>query len=94
MDVENGLTREELLSCMQLGKALTAELDSNQLFGRIMEKVSQLLPAENWSLLLGTMTHAHFLRWPAVSWNGHLLPGKKSIHNPRRTNRTPAPDLM
>jgi diguanylate cyclase (GGDEF)-like protein len=52
MDVENGLTREELLSCMQLGKALTAELDSNQLFGRIMEKVSQLLPAENWSLLL------------------------------------------
>jgi len=52
MDEENGLTRDELLSCMQLGKTLTAELDAEHLFGKILEKVSELLPAENWSLLL------------------------------------------
>jgi len=36
----------------------------------------------------------HFLLWQAVHWNGYLPPGEKSIHNPRRTNRTPAPALM
>jgi diguanylate cyclase (GGDEF)-like protein len=52
MHTENGLARDELLSCVQLGKTLTAELHSEQLFGKILEKVSELLPAENWSLLL------------------------------------------
>lgn len=46
------LTRHELLSCMELGKALTSELDEARLFNIILEKVSELLPAENWSLLL------------------------------------------
>jgi diguanylate cyclase (GGDEF)-like protein len=46
------LTRHELLSCMELGKALTAELDESRLFEIILNKVSALLPAENWSLLL------------------------------------------
>jgi diguanylate cyclase (GGDEF)-like protein len=46
------LTRRELLSCMELGKALASELDSERLFGQILQKVSELLPAENWSLLL------------------------------------------
>jgi diguanylate cyclase (GGDEF)-like protein len=48
----NPLTRHELLSCMELGKALTAELDESRLFDIILKKVSALLPAENWSLLL------------------------------------------
>lgn len=52
MDIESPLTRQELLSCMELGKALTAELSSRQLFNRILQKVSELLPAENWSMLL------------------------------------------
>jgi len=50
--MENDLTRNELLSCVQLGKSLTAELDPAHLFGKILDKVSELLPAENWSLLL------------------------------------------
>jgi diguanylate cyclase (GGDEF)-like protein len=50
--MEDGLEIRELLSCMELGKALTSELDSEQLFGKILQKVSELLPAENWSLLL------------------------------------------
>lgn len=37
---------------MELGKALTSELDEARLFKIILEKVSELLPAENWSLLL------------------------------------------
>src|SRR6187397_2940731 len=46
------LTRHELLSCMELGKALTSELDEARLFSTILTKVSVLLPAEHWSLLL------------------------------------------
>jgi diguanylate cyclase (GGDEF)-like protein len=46
------LTARELLSCMELGKTLTSELHSKELFGKILNKVSELLPAENWSLLL------------------------------------------
>jgi GAF domain-containing protein len=52
MDGENVLTPSELLSCMELGKALTSELHSERLFGKILQKVSELLPAENWSLLI------------------------------------------
>ncbi|HUT71687.1 MAG TPA: sensor domain-containing diguanylate cyclase [Desulfatiglandales bacterium] len=52
MDTESPLTRHELLSCMELGRVLTAELNSERLFGKILQKVSDLLPAENWSLLL------------------------------------------
>jgi diguanylate cyclase (GGDEF)-like protein len=52
MDGEHTLTRKQLLSCMELGKALTSELQSERLFSRILQKVSELLPAENWSLLL------------------------------------------
>jgi len=46
------LSREELLSCVELGKALTSELDSRKLFGKLLKRVSELIPAENWSLLL------------------------------------------
>lgn len=48
----NVLTACELLSCMELGKALTSELHSDELFSKILHKISDLLPAENWSLLL------------------------------------------
>lgn len=52
MEDENVLTPSELLSCMELGKTLTSELHSERLFGKILQKVSELLPAENWSLLI------------------------------------------
>ena len=52
MDGKSHLTRSELLSCLELSKALTAELDSDRLLDTIFQKVSALLPAENWSLLL------------------------------------------
>jgi len=46
------LSREELLFCVELGKALTSELDSKNLFRKLLKRVSELMPAENWSLLL------------------------------------------
>lgn len=52
MEPEIPLTSRQLLSCMELGKDLTSELDSERLFGKILKKISDLLPAENWSLLL------------------------------------------
>lgn len=52
MSTPSPLTREELLSCVELGKALTAQLDARQLFQTILHKISELLPAETWSLLL------------------------------------------
>ncbi len=48
----NRLSREQLLSCLEIGQSLTSELDPNQLLERIMEKISNLFPSETWSLLL------------------------------------------
>ena len=52
MDGESPLTHSDLLSCLELSKSLTAQLDSKRLFRTILQKVSALLPPENWSSLL------------------------------------------
>ncbi len=52
MEDHSSLTRHQLLSCLELGKALAAELDAARLLDTILHKVSALLPAEHWSLLL------------------------------------------
>ena len=52
MEDESTLTRRQLLACLDLGKALAAELDASRLLDTILHKVSALLPAEHWSLLL------------------------------------------
>jgi len=52
MEYKNLLTRHELNACVELGKALTSELDSKRLLERILHKIKDLLPAMNWSLLL------------------------------------------
>ncbi len=52
MDGESPLTRSDLLSCLEISKALTSELESKRLFRTILQKVSELLAAELWSLLL------------------------------------------
>lgn len=49
---EMHLSRRELRSCMDLGKALTSELDQTRLFGTILKKLSELIPADIWSLML------------------------------------------
>jgi diguanylate cyclase (GGDEF)-like protein len=49
---QNNLTHQQLVDCVEVGKAITAELDPAKLLSTIMEKVSKLLPSEVWSLLL------------------------------------------
>ncbi len=51
MEDNSALTRHQLLACLELGKALAAELDATRLLDTILHKVSALLPAEHWSLL-------------------------------------------
>ncbi len=46
------VTKGELLMCMELGKDITSELDSEKLIETIIRKISKLIPADNWSLLL------------------------------------------
>ena len=46
------LSREDCLSCLEIGKALTSELEPKRFFRKMLQKVSELLPAKNWSLLL------------------------------------------
>ncbi len=46
------LTHEQLMACVEVSKAITAELDPEKLIPTIMEKVSRLLPSEAWSLFL------------------------------------------
>ncbi|RJQ83618.1 MAG: sensor domain-containing diguanylate cyclase [Desulfobacteraceae bacterium] len=48
----NALTREQLLACADVSKAITAELNPDRLIPTIMERVSKLLPSETWSLFL------------------------------------------
>lgn len=46
------LSQQELLSCLDLAQTLASELDSGKLFDVILKKLSELIPAANWSLLL------------------------------------------
>jgi diguanylate cyclase (GGDEF)-like protein len=52
MENMNRLTNEELLSCLDLARVLTSELESDMLFDVILKKLSGMIPASNWSLLL------------------------------------------
>jgi diguanylate cyclase (GGDEF)-like protein len=48
----NDLRLSQLRACVDVSKAITAELNPDRLIPTIMEKVSKLLPSENWSLFL------------------------------------------
>jgi len=43
---------DKLMACLEVGKLLTATLDRKKILELIMLKVSQLIDAQNWSLLL------------------------------------------
>jgi len=52
MENMNLLTHEELLSCLDLARVLSSELEPDMLFDVILKKLSEMIPATNWSLLL------------------------------------------
>ncbi len=74
---ENPLSREELESCLSLGKDLTSALEPNQVLGRIMQRLSALLPAENWSLLLLDEGGGHLCFQLSVNLDQKMLQGIK-----------------
>lgn len=47
-----GRETDKLMACLEVGKLLTATLDRKKILELIMLKVSQLIDAQNWSLLL------------------------------------------
>lgn len=49
---EHHLSKRELRACMELGKTLTSELDPNRLFGTILRKLGDMIPADIWSILI------------------------------------------
>jgi diguanylate cyclase (GGDEF)-like protein len=49
---DNSLEPTKLTSCLQLGKLLTSTLKLSEILELIMLKASQIIEAENWSLLL------------------------------------------
>lgn len=52
MSPSTSLSREDLILCVELGKALTAELDPDRFLEVVLEKISEAIPATNWSVLL------------------------------------------
>jgi diguanylate cyclase (GGDEF)-like protein len=46
------LTNDTLMACLEIGKLLTSTLNLNEILELIMAKLSRLIAAENWSLLL------------------------------------------
>ena len=48
----NASWEENFLPCLQIGKLLTSTLNLNEILQLIMEKITQLVQADNWSLLL------------------------------------------
>ncbi len=46
------LSKKDLLSCIELGKAIVSDLDSGRLFDIILGRLTELIPADNWSLML------------------------------------------
>lgn len=49
---EQCITHEELLTCLEIGKALTSTLSLDEVLFKIMERISGQVPATDWSLLL------------------------------------------
>ena len=49
---KNELATDALLACVEIGQRLTATLETAEVLQLIMTKVSELIEAENWSLLL------------------------------------------
>ncbi len=66
---------DALLSCVEIGKVLTSTLDLKKILELIMVKVSQLIEAQNWSLLLKNETTGELTFDIVVGINRDLIKG-------------------
>ena len=64
-----------LLACVEIGKVLTSTLDLKQILELIMVKVSLLIEAQNWSLLLKNETTGELTFDIAVGINSDFMKG-------------------
>jgi diguanylate cyclase (GGDEF)-like protein len=75
---------DKITACLEVGKLLTSTLNLQEILQLIMQKVSQLVDAENWSLLLkdnatGELTFEIVEGENKEILKGHRLPPGKSI---------------
>ena len=68
---------DKLMACLEIGKLLTATLDRKKILELIMLKVSQLIDAQNWSLLLKDEATGALTFEIAVGIDPHLVKGTR-----------------
>jgi diguanylate cyclase (GGDEF)-like protein len=68
---------EQLLSCVELGKAVTSTLDREQILKIILNRLSQLIRALNWTLYLVDEEHQELRFEVVVGLDGEELKGLK-----------------
>ena len=84
---------DTLRTCVEVGKLLTSTLNLQEILELIMLKVSQLIRAQNWSLLLkneesGELTFEIVVGINKELFNGlHLLPGEGIVSHVVETGR-------
>jgi diguanylate cyclase (GGDEF)-like protein len=66
---------DKLMACLEVGKHLTSTLDLKEILGLIMTKVSQLIDAQNWSLLLRNPATGELTFEIAVGIHGSRIKG-------------------
>lgn len=66
---------DKLMACLEVGKLLTSTLDRKEILELIMLKVSQLIDAQNWSLLLKDEATGELTFEIAVGINQDLVKG-------------------
>ncbi|MBN1545754.1 MAG: sensor domain-containing diguanylate cyclase [Syntrophaceae bacterium] len=79
MNEEQGIDvsreNEKLIACLEVGKLLTSTLELTDILGLVMTKVSQLIDAQNWSLLLRNPLTGELTFEIAVGTHGNLIKG-------------------
>lgn len=66
---------DKLMACLEVGKLLTSTLELTEILGLVMTKVSQLIDAQNWSLLLRNPLTGELTFEIAVGIHGNLITG-------------------
>ena len=66
---------DKLMACLEVGKLLTSTLELKEILGLIMTKVSQLIDAQTWSLLLRNPATGELIFEIAVGIRGNRIKG-------------------
>jgi diguanylate cyclase (GGDEF)-like protein len=68
---------EQLLACVELGKAVTSTLDREQILKIILNRLSQLIPALSWTLYLVDEEHQELRFEVVVGMGGEDIRGSR-----------------